>query len=143
MRAVAGDGDLSELGERVGQFRVGDATARVDRYLKDPEDSRAGIKRALASAMRFFSFAATAWSNFDARGDFGAVGRASAIGECPRLREAIERDAARWEFGANDPAFAGLIAGSEGLHDLWACAADKVDEAERLVAAQPRPVAVQ
>jgi hypothetical protein len=111
-----------------------EVNASVERYLRDAADGRAELKLSLAAAVRLYAFAGTAWNVFDAKGDLSAVGRAPAIGECPRLRQAIERDAARWKFKADDPAFAGLIAGSEGLRDLWSCAADRINEAARLIA---------
>jgi hypothetical protein len=52
------------------------------------------------------------------------------ISQCRDLRELIARDAARWQFNPLDPAFAGLIAASEGLPALWTCAADAVAHAE-------------
>lgn len=115
--------------------RTDDAKPRVLAYLSEAE-GRADIKQAIESAMRLYSFAATAWSVYATRGDFAVVGRDPILGECPRLVKAIEEDAARWHFDAKNPGFAGMIAGSEGVPDLWACAADKLGEAEQLVAAQ-------
>ncbi|MBI3628498.1 MAG: hypothetical protein HY217_02755 [Candidatus Rokubacteria bacterium] len=115
--------------------RTDDAKPRVLAYLSEAE-GRADIKQAIESAMRLYSFAATAWSVYATRGDFAVVGRDPILGECPRLVKAIEEDAARWHFDAKNPGFAGMIAGSEGVPDLWACAANKLGEAEQLVAAQ-------
>lgn len=115
--------------------RTDDAKPRVLAYLSEAE-GRADIKQAIESAIRLYSFAATAWSVYATRGDFAVVGRDPILGECPRLVKAIEEDAARWHFDAKNPGFAGMIAGSEGVPDLWACAADKLGEAEQLVAAQ-------
>ena len=115
--------------------RTDDAKPRVLAYLSEAE-GRADIKQAIESAMRLYSFAATAWSVYATRGDFAVVGRDPILGECPRLVKAIEEDAARWHFDAKNPGFAGMIAGSEGVPDLWACAADRLGEAEQLVAAQ-------
>ncbi len=111
-----------------------EVNASVDRYLKDATDDRAQLKQSLAAATRLYTFAGMAWSVFDTKGDLSTVGQAPTISECPQLRQAIERDAARWRFKADDPAFAGLIAGSEGLRDLWSCAADRINEAARLIA---------
>jgi hypothetical protein len=132
LRAFVGD----SVSESDYAARAGEARRHVDRYLADPEDGRTEIKKALASATRLYSFAASASSVYAARGDFAAVGRDPAIAECPRLRRAIEQDAAQWGFTAGDPAFVGLIAGTEGQKDLWACAADKLGEAETLIAEQ-------
>jgi hypothetical protein len=115
--------------------RADEAKPRVERYLSD-RDGRAEVKEAIASAMRLYSFAATAWSVYSMRGDFATVGRDPALAECPRLQKAIAEDAARWQFDAKNPGFAGMLAGSEGLPDLWACAADRLAEAEQLIAAQ-------
>jgi hypothetical protein len=111
-----------------------EVNASVDRYLKDAADDRAQVKQSLAAATRLYAFAGMAWRVFDTKGDLSTVGRAPTISESPQLRQAIERDAARWKFRADDPAFAGLIAGSEGLRDLWSCAADRINEAARLIA---------
>lgn len=116
--------------------RVAQAKPPVDRYLGDGGDAQAAVKSALTTAMRLYSFAASAWSVYVDKGDFASVGRDPAIAECPRLQHAIERDAADWKFKADDPAFAGLIAGSEGLPDLWACASDRLVAAEKLLAEQ-------
>ena len=132
LRAFVGDG----VSESDYAARAGEARRHVDRYLADPEDGRTEIKNALASATRLYSFAASASSVYAARGDFSVVGRDPAIAECPRLGRAIEQAAAHWGFRAGDPAFAGLIAGTEGLKELWACAADKLGEAETLIAGQ-------
>ena len=132
LRAFVGDG----VSDSDYAARAGEASRHVDRYLADPEDGRTEVKKALASATRLYSFAASASSVYAAKGDFAVVGRDPAIAECPRLRRAIEQAAVRWGFRAGDPAFAGLIAGTEGLKDLWACAADKLGEAETLIAEQ-------
>ncbi len=116
--------------------RVDGARPRVEAYVRDAEDPRSNVKKALASAMRLYSFASAAWTVYVSRGDFTTVGRDPALAECPRLRQAIEQDAANWHFRADDPGFAGLIAGSEGLRDLWTCAADRLGEAEQLLADQ-------
>jgi hypothetical protein len=110
------------------------ARARVERYVGDTSDRRAGVKQALASAMRFYTTAAAAWGAFDAKGDLAAIGHDPAIAACPHLRQTIEHDAAQWKFDAGDPAFIGLMAGTEGVEDLWACASDKLDEAQDLLA---------
>jgi hypothetical protein len=113
--------------------RVAQAQPRIDRYLRDDGDTRLDVKKTVGAAMRLYSFAAAAWTVYAEKGDFASVGRNAALTECPQLRQAIERDAADWKFKADDPAFAGLIAGSEGLPDLWACASDWLASAERLL----------
>jgi hypothetical protein len=114
--------------------RTQTAQAQVDRYVGDASDRRAAVKQALASAMRFYATAVSAWSAFDARGDLAAIGRDPSIAACPHLRQTIEHDAAQWQFNPADPAFAGLMAGTEGVEDLWACASDKLNEAQDLLA---------
>ncbi|PYN06403.1 MAG: hypothetical protein DME06_18515, partial [Candidatus Rokuibacteriota bacterium] len=94
------------------------------------------MKKALTTAMRLYAFAASAWSVYADKGDFAGVGRDPAIAECPQLQRSIDRDAAQWKFKADDPAFVGLIAGSEGLPDLWACASDRLDAVAKLLAGQ-------
>ena len=116
--------------------RVVQATALVDRYRADDGDPRADVKKALTTAMRLYAFAASAWSVYADKGDFAGVGRDPAIAECPQLQRSIDRDAAQWKFKADDPAFVGLIAGSEGLPDLWACASDRLDAVAKLLAGQ-------
>ncbi len=114
--------------------RTQEARTRVDRYVGDASDRRAAVKQALTSAMRFYAAAASAWSTFDSKRDFAAVGREPALAACPHLRQTIEHDAAQWKFNAADPAFVGLMAGTEGIEDLWACASDKLNEAQALLA---------
>jgi hypothetical protein len=114
--------------------RVVQATPIVDRYRADDGDPRADLKRALTTAMRLYAFAAAAWSVYAEKGDLAGVGRDPAIAECPQLQRSIARDAADWKFKADNPAFAGLIAGSEGLPDLWACASDRLDAVAKLLA---------
>ena len=116
--------------------RVVQATALVDRYRADDGDPRADVKKALTTAMRLYAFAASAWRVYADKGDFAGVGRDPAIAECPQLQRSIDRDAAQWKFKADDPAFVGLIAGSEGLPDLWACASDRLDAVAKLLAGQ-------
>jgi len=116
--------------------RVVQATPLVDRYRADDGDPRADVKKALTTAMRLYAFAASAWRVYADKGDFAGVGRDPAIAECPQLQRSIDRDAAQWKFKADDPAFVGLIAGSEGLPDLWACASDRLDAVAKLLAGQ-------
>jgi hypothetical protein len=111
-----------------------DARGRVERYLADPGERRADLKKTLASAMRLYALASSAWSTFDARGDLAAIGRDPVIAECPRLRQVIEQDAADWSIKPDDPAFVGLIAGTEGIPDLWACASDRIEHARKILA---------
>jgi hypothetical protein len=113
--------------------RVAQARPRVDRYLRDDGDARLEVKKTLGAAMRLYSFAALASTVYAEKGDFAGLGRDPALAECPQLQHAIERDAADWKFKADDPAFAGLIAGSEGLPDLWACASERLAAAEKLL----------
>jgi hypothetical protein len=122
-----------EVSHQVYAARTEEAKGPVERYLADTTDTRASIKAAVASAMRFYSVASAAWKVFDSKGDLVLVGRDPAIVQCPQLQRAIARDAARWKFKADDPGFAGLMAGSEGIADLWACASDKIVEAEILI----------
>jgi hypothetical protein len=110
------------------------ARAQVERYVGDASDRRTGVKQALASAVRFYTTAAAAWGAFDAKADLTAIGRDPAIAACPHLRQTIEHDAAQWKFDPGDPAFVGLMAGTEGVEDLWACASDKLNEAQDLLA---------
>jgi hypothetical protein len=132
LRAVAVPGGSPEE----YKARVAQATPVVDRYRADDGDPRADLKKALTTAMRLYAFAASAWSVYAEKGDLAGVGRDPAIAECPQLQRSIDRDAADWKFKADDPAFVGLIAGSEGLPDLWACASDRLDAAEKLLAGQ-------
>ncbi len=132
LRAVAVPGGSPEE----YKARVAQATPVVDRYRADDGDPRADLKKALTTAMRLYAFAASAWSVYAEKGDLAGVGRDPAIAECPQLQRSIDRDAADWKFKADDPAFVGLIAGSEGLPDLWACASDRLDAAAKLLAGQ-------
>jgi hypothetical protein len=136
MQAVLALRASTALGPSLPDYtaRIQAAKVQVDRYVADSSDGRVAVKQALASAMRFYATAASAWRTFDARGDFAALARDPAIVACPHLRETIEHDAARWSFDAADPAFVGLMAGTEGVEDLWACASDKLDEAQDLLA---------
>lgn len=129
LQALAAEGvDQSDYAARVEAAR-----ARVARYASDPGDRRAEVKQALSDAVRLYAFAAAAGSAYAARGDLAAIGRDPTIDECPRLRQAIGREAAQLGFKADNPAFGGLIAGSEGMRDLWACAADRIARAEELI----------
>jgi len=132
LRAVAVPGTSAEE----YKARVVQATPLVDRYLADDHAPRPDLKKVLRTAMRLYAFAASASSVYAAKGDFAGVGRDPAIAECPRLQRSIDRDAADWKFKADDPAFAGMIAGSEGLPDLWACASDRLDAVGKLLAGQ-------
>jgi hypothetical protein len=132
LRAVAVPGASPEE----YKARVVQTTPVVDRYRADDGDPRADLKKTLTTAMRLYAFAASAWSVYAEKGDLAGVGRDPAIAECPQLQRSIDRDAADWKFKADDPAFVGLIAGSEGLPDLWACASDRLDAVEKLLAGQ-------
>jgi hypothetical protein len=116
--------------------RVVEATPVVDRYLADDRAPRRDLKKVLGTTMRLYAFAASAWSVYAEKGDFARVGRDPAIAECPRLQRSIDRDATDLKFRADDPAFVGMIAGSEGLPDVWACAADRLDAVGKLLAEQ-------
>lgn len=109
---------------------VGEIKERVEPLLGGaPEAS--DLKSPATAALRYHVFAAEAWGVYDRKGDLATVGRDPVVAECDRLREAITRDAMRFRFNPADPAFAGLMAGSEGLPALWACAAGKLAEVER------------
>ena len=132
LRAVAVPGASPEE----YKARVVQATPVVDRYLADDRAPRRDLKKVLGTAMQLYAFAGSAWSVYAEKGDFAGVGRDPTIAECPRLQRSIERDAADLKFKADDPAFAGMIAGSEGLPDVWACAADRLDAVGKLLAEQ-------
>ncbi len=109
---------------------IAETRERVDQYLTAPVADDLGIRQALDTALRYHIFAAAAWARYEARVDLRLLGTDPVISQCRDLRELIARDAARWQFNPHDPAFAGLIAASEGLPALWTCAADAVAHAE-------------
>jgi hypothetical protein len=109
---------------------VAEARERVDRYLTAPADEDLDVRQAFDTALRYHIFAAEAWARYDARADLRPLGSDPVVRQCRELRELIARLAARWRLSPNDPALAGLVAGSDGLPALWACAADAIARAE-------------
>lgn len=109
---------------------VTETRERVDRYLTAPVADDPDIRQTLDTALRYHIFALAAWARYEAREDLRLFGTDPVIAQCRDLRELIARVAARWNFNPLDPAFAGLIAASEGLSALWTCAADAVAHAE-------------
>lgn len=118
-----------------------DARITVDRYAKSP-GGHAELKGGMGEALELYVFAASAW-NAGLRGNqqdeqaartaLASMANHPALGLCPPLKAA--HDGAQGE--ANIPLeVAQGVAVAAGVPIIWACAAEKLAEVERLVPAQ-------
>src|SRR5439155_804030 len=132
----------SEISYRDYSPRVLDAKVVVDRYLAERE-GRDDSKRAIATAMRLYSFVAAAWNIYISRGAFESLPRDPILAECPQALGVAKKGGILWEDavamgrrraaapGANkDDIEMGLLLGSPesgAARALWSCAAAKTD----------------
>lgn len=126
--------------------RVLDAREQVDRFLQEPEESDADLTRAIVLAMEYYALASSAWTAKAVDRNYLAVGKHPALKECARIQRVISRTPPPFAIPAHIQAMQeslaarygqGYVAGVRvaylGIPTLWACAAEKIAEAERLM----------
>lgn len=119
------------------------AKSLVDRYLREPpEQGSRAARAAIAEAMQYYVLASAAWNARVARGDYAIAGADPVIEKCPELKRVVDEAYAE---RAKTPAYlkstptSALTAYDDGravaanLPIVWACASDKIAEAERVM----------
>ena len=136
----------SGVGYRDYAPRVLDARIKVDHYLKSAQENEKA-RAPISSAMRYYELAAQAWNTnlvttSKSLGStlevFKALVEDKEVSECPALKSMLA------EVRRSVPPFAkspmdisgvmGTFLGQNRLPTLWACAKDKISEAETLLA---------
>ena len=117
-------------------LHVKDAQIAVDQYVQKSEEGPA-IRGAIADSMHFYALAGSAWNASRSRGNYADVGSDRALARCgPAQRviaESKRTNTALWRSkGPGEAAATGMVIGNGGLPALWACASDKLAEAEKL-----------
>jgi hypothetical protein len=118
------------------QPRLADAKAAVDRYLKAADPKEAPAREAIEAAFQFHALAASALKPHMTDSEFAAVGQDPALEQCPQFNQVLAnlQKMNPKAFSTGDPARSrGIMVSMLGLGAVWACASDKVAEAERLL----------
>jgi hypothetical protein len=139
MKALKGLRSVAQGGIAYRDYapRVSDAKIVVDRYLGEGQESpdRAPIRE----SMEYYVYAASAWNSSVSRSGYEEIAVNPLMQRCQPLMAELGRsqrdDALLWR--STDPRMrlmtAGILIGSRGVPIIWACAADKITEAEKLL----------
>lgn len=116
--------------------RLQDTKIAVDQYLQSDTDQVA--RPPIQSSMNYYVLASRAWALHLQRGpselQLAALGRESAITECPALNNLIKILVPGLTMYKTEEAKIGFAAASPpALRLFWSCAADKIAEAEKLL----------
>ena len=116
--------------------RVSDARLVVDKYLQK-DDGGPAIRGAIADSFHFYALAGAAWNAGLSRGNYATVGTDSALARCPHAQQVIAESKRKSPFiwrakGAGEGATTGMVMAADGIAALWACASEKLAEAEKL-----------
>jgi hypothetical protein len=114
--------------------RVLDTKPSVDRWIGGSAD--AAEKTAATQAMALHVLASRAWRARIVKDGFDAVARDPVLSICEPAKKVLESAAKRDGFALDNSGWVALTLGSEGIQALWACAADRVAEAEKHSRAQ-------
>lgn len=109
--------------------RVLDTNPPVNRWIQGSAD--AAEKTAATQAMALHILASRAWRARIAKDGFDAVARDPVLSTCDPAKKVLESAAKRDGFTLDNNAWVALTLGSEGIQALWACAADRMVEAEK------------
>jgi hypothetical protein len=118
------------------ESRVGDAKTAVGRYLQSPSAGDATLQGAVKAALHYYEIGGAATRPHMTDADFAAVGRDPALDQCPQIKDVIaaaQRMSPKTFAGGDQARNRGLTVSMFGLGAVWACAAERVAEAERLV----------
>jgi len=107
--------------------RVLDAKGHVERFLQRSRDGEPEVRKLLAEAIAFHDLASSAWSAkiVDRLESYEAAGDDALLERCPRV--------AIGSLLRLSPLGRGLALSFGGIPGLWACASDRIVEAERLL----------
>jgi hypothetical protein len=128
--------------------RVADTKPTVDTYVSEGEASP--IKAAIGEAMDYYAFAATAWKaslSWAGYDEYIQIGSNPLVAKCPKLEEEIKQSQqvrAAISSGRKPREVhlaEGVVIANHGTAQLWACASDRISEAERLLTLEPDPAA--
>jgi hypothetical protein len=118
------------------QPRLSDGKAAVDRYVQAADAREEPARAAIEAALYYHTLVASALKPHLTDSEFAALGRDPALDQCAQFKE-VFANTQRLNpkaFSTGDPARArGITVSMFGLGALWACASDKIAEAERLL----------
>jgi hypothetical protein len=117
------------------ESRLGDAKTAVNRYLQSPSPGDPAIQGALKIALQYYIIGSSATRPHMTDADFAAVGQDPALDQCPQIKDVIaaaQKMSPKTFSGGDQARNRGLTVSMFGLGAVWACAADRVAEAERL-----------
>ena len=116
--------------------RLTDTKIQLDRYFDSPIKDDKPVRAAMDKALQFHLLALTAWSAKISKADAAGmmtVGTSPLVDECAGTRE-IAQKSKSVRSGVSQEIAIGLSVSFEGIPALWSCAAEKVAEAENLLA---------
>jgi uncharacterized protein YfaQ (DUF2300 family) len=129
MKALKGLASIAQAGVTYRDYapRVLDAKVVVDRSLQSSPDE------AIGAAMRLYVFVSSAWSVTLAEGDYESIGNDRALADCPTATTAINAAVRRLGYAPRNltPAYVRGFLIKEAFPAFWACASDKIAEAEK------------
>jgi hypothetical protein len=117
------------------ESRVGDAKTAVGRYLQSPSAGDATLQGAVKAALHYYEIGGAATRPHMTDADFAAVGRDPALDQCPQIKDVIaaaQRMSPKTFAGGDQARNRGLTVSMFGLGAVWACAAERLAEAERV-----------
>jgi hypothetical protein len=118
------------------ESRVGDAKTAVNRYLQSSPAGDPALQGAMKAALQYYVIGSSATRPHMTDADFAAVGRDPALDQCPQIKDVIaaaQRMSPKTFAGGDQARNRGLTVSMFGLGAVWACAAERVAEAERLL----------
>jgi hypothetical protein len=137
------------VSHRAYASRVADAKLQVERYLQEPDGGDADLKKVFVLVIEQYASALSAWNAKTLDRNYLAIGRHPALKECARIERVIAETPPRVALPPQIQAtqeimairhggdyVAGVRVAHLGIPTLWACASDKLDEAERLIKAK-------
>jgi len=133
LRAAAA-GDPGDYGARANDIRAG-----VERYLAGLPNASAAGAEALRDAMRYYQLADFAWRNHSAVSDRVWLKKDDALDRCHGYRDFAEAMRAKGESHYSERTRSFFVISDGVLAVLWSCAADRLAEAERVLAQGGKP----
>jgi hypothetical protein len=112
--------------------RVIEARAAVETFLQNPASGETGVKGLMHAAMNLYALGADAWNVRLHKAGYEALATNPAADLCPAL--GTKMTAAREQGLLKANRLSTGIGVAAGLPQIWACAAERVDEAGRLMA---------
>jgi hypothetical protein len=116
--------------------RVIETRATVETFLQNPASGETGLKGLMHAAMNLYALGAEAWAARLHKSGYEALATNPAADLCPAL--GTKMTAAREQGLLKPNRLSTGIGVAAGLPQIWACAAEKVDEAGRVMAPAAR-----